>query len=402
MSNPAVSLFGQHETIINHGELIAMGRRRYQRPSVKQTETQSKSSRRWYFEARVDVLLGDGKTVRRQQQFYLGNVSEMGRREAEKRRDEILAEKINRPDIVIPTQVKFGFVLDKWLATVDVRDSTYQGYESMVRKHLRPRWGEVSVRDITPMDVESWLIAKARTCSEKTLRNIRSRFTEAWNRAIFYRFTRDVCPVVGMQNIVRFGSPPRAKTLPTLEQFHRFLYLLDEPYRSIVVICAFTGLRVSEAMALTVEQLNSDTTEIIEAVSQRTGRRIGPVKAEHSKRTIPVSHLRGDIAIPADALQSDRPFNVGYHSVYGAIKEAARNTGIDYRGFGCHTFRRMHNTMFRRIAGGGEEATGLAMNQLGHADAKTNDIYYVEGVEDVKRRAEIAFVMRRNVMEVIN
>lgn len=380
--------------------LDAMGRRRYQHPKVEQTKTKDKTARRWFFRARVDALTGPGQTERVQGPHYLGSVSSMTRKEAEKARDTALAG-INQPDVILSSQVLFGSVLDRWLAMGSVRESTYTNYASVVNAHLRPRWGETRMCDITPLVVEEWLIAKAATCTKSMLDCIRLRFSQVWKRAIFWRFTREVCPVFGMPAILRFGKPARGNALPTLPQYHQFLYLLDEPYRSIVVVCTLTGLRISEAMALTVAQLRSDVAVIVEAVNQRTGK-IGPLKAKFSGREIPMSHMRGDIAIPADALAGDRPYNVGYFAVYDAIKEAAKTVEIDYEGFGLHTLRRMHNTMFRRQAGDDSAERKMAREQLGQGRDATNDLYYVPGQEEVEKRAAVVHAMRRKVMESVN
>jgi integrase len=381
--------------------IAAMARRRYQHPKVEKTVTKDKSAARWYFRARIDALIGPGETGRVEDRFYLGSVAQMTKREAELARDAILAEAINRPDVMLSSQVRFGDVLDKWLATVDVRPHTHEMYTSAVNKHLRPQWGASRMCDITPEAVQAWLIGKSKHCTKSTLAQIRARFAEVWKRATFWRFTREICPTVGMPRIVRAGKESRAKTLPTREQFHQFIYLLDEPFRSVVIVCAFTGLRISEALALTVAQVNSDSALIVEAANQRDAS-FGPLKGKYSGRVVPMAHLRSGVAV-ASMVPSDRAFPVRYHCVLRAIKDAAGRVGIDYPGFGCHTFRRMHNTMFRRLAAEGADGVRLSMAQLGHGDESTNDLYFVADESDVKRRAEIAGKVYDNVMtETVN
>jgi integrase len=381
--------------------IAAMARRRYQHPRVEKTITKDKSAARWYFRARIDALIGPGETGRVEDRFYLGSVLQMTKREAEQARDAVLAEAINKPEVMLSSQVRFGQVLDKWLATADVREGTMDGYASIVNKHLRPQWGNARMCDITPLAVEAWLTTTARKHAKSTLDNIKFRFTQVWKRATFWRFTREVCPVFGMQKISNFGKPARAKTLPNREQFQNFLYLLDEPYRSIVIVCAFTGLRISEAMALTLAQLNSPSATITEAAN-RSGN-IVPLKGKHSGRKVPIGHLHNDISIDWKAPSNNRPFNVGYIEIHHAIKEAGKLADIDYPGFGCHTFRRMHNTMFRRLAERGADGVKLSMAQLGHGDESTNDLYFVQDDSDIKKRAEIAGEVYDNVMrETVN
>ena len=93
----------------------------------------------------------------------------------------------------------------------------------------------------------------------------------------------------------------------------------------------------------------------------------------------------------------------GYWTIYPAIKRAAKETGMDYPGFGCHTFRRMHNTMFRRQVSDDASGVKLAQGQLGHSDKTTNDLYFVEDQEDVDRRAEVvARIFQKVMKETVN
>lgn len=375
-----------------------MARRRHQNPKLQKTKTKDKRNQQWFFLARIDVLDDEGKQKREEKRFYLGSTTQMNQKQALQARDLELTQKINKPEVILSSQVLFGAVLDRWLNTVPVQAPTHGSYASLANVHLRPQWGGMRLCDITPMAVEAWLVAKAKTTRQSMLKNIQRRFATVWNRAIFWRFTKDACPLIGMPTIVYRGKPKRVKTLPTITQFNEFLYLLEEPYRSIILVCTFCGLRISETLALTVAQLNSEIMRIELAAKQRTGE-LGPVKTERSNRDIPMRRARGLIQIPVDAQPDDRPFHVLYKRVYVAIKEAAQVIGIDYEGFGCHTFRRMHNTMFRDLAGNTPESTKMAMEQLGHGDARTNDIYYVEGAEGTAKRARVVDRMVSVVME---
>src|SRR5579859_7023498 len=85
-----------------------LGRKRYQHPSIMQTKGKRPQ---WYFRARVDVL-GDGRIAgRKEQAYYLGFLDQVGRREAERQRDEMLSSTINKPQIILQAQVKFRDVV---------------------------------------------------------------------------------------------------------------------------------------------------------------------------------------------------------------------------------------------------------------------------------------------------
>src|SRR5438045_1750763 len=96
-------------------ELAAMARRRYQHPEVQQSESKDKKKRYWYFRARIDVIEGPGRIGRQERIYKLGLCSEVGKREADTKRDAILQQAINRPDVLLNSQVKFGVVIDAYL-----------------------------------------------------------------------------------------------------------------------------------------------------------------------------------------------------------------------------------------------------------------------------------------------
>jgi hypothetical protein len=59
----------------------------------------------------------------------------------------------------------------------------------------------------------------------------------------------------------------------------------------------------------------------------------------------------------------------------------------------------MHNTLFRRQAGSDAGSLQLAREQPGHANQKTNDLYYIADEVDVRKRGEVAGEVYRRVME---
>src|SRR5580658_7859406 len=88
-----------------------MGRRRYQKPSVMRTKAHDSQ---WYFRARMDAIGPDGMPARIEKFYYLGHVADLGKRQAERMRDDILTEAINKPGAVLQSQILFGRVLDEF------------------------------------------------------------------------------------------------------------------------------------------------------------------------------------------------------------------------------------------------------------------------------------------------
>ena len=71
-----------------------MPRQRYQMPTVMKTTGKKPQ---WYIRPWVDMLTNEGKLNRQPKRIYLGPVAEMGKRQAQAKRNEIMAT-INRAD----------------------------------------------------------------------------------------------------------------------------------------------------------------------------------------------------------------------------------------------------------------------------------------------------------------
>lgn len=369
----------------------AMGRRRHQNPKIKKTAAKEA---RWYFRYRVDVLVSPGQTEYVERTKHLGYCKDLGKREAERLRDEFLRT-INRPDLVIQSQAPFGMILDRYLAHValSTRPRTIACYQSQIRKHIRPRWGECRLCDITPMDMQDWILRLAQGRAKLTVSTVRTRIAVIWKLARRWGYTKEASPTEDI-TIGSMHKPKRSKALPTVDEFNKMLAILGPQLRVVASLCAFTGLRISEALGLSWADFSGDTV-LIQRTAMQLGLIVEMTKTDAARRMVPVGHVRQMVLAirPAGAQDSDAAFGIPYYTVRRRIKAAARALGIDYPGFGCHTFRRMHNTWFRRVA-----SVSDAMEQLGHTSEAVNNLYNIEGDEVLQRRAEITAQLMGKVM----
>lgn len=365
-----------------------MARRRHQAPELQRSETKGGKQDRWWFRAYIDVIGGDGTKKRVEKSFHLGYCRDLGKREALKELADQVAV-LNQPALVISSQVRFGIVLEEFLKNCDVKPQTMRAYQSMVDAHLKPRWGDVRLCDITPLEVERWIREKARKLAKATYTCIRAMFSQVWKCALRWGYTQAACPMLLVPKIANFGHQKRGNKLPTIEQFGMFLDELDRTHRNIVIVALETGMRIGEILAIRWRQANTAFLTIEESRSQRG--EVGTPKDDEA-RTVPFRRVV--LKRPEDTDDEDFVFPVTYHGVREALKEAAEVIGIYYPGFGAHTFRRMHNTLLRRAAD-----VEVAKKQLGHADARTNDIYnVVDADEELQERASIIELMMGKVM----
>lgn len=64
-----------------------------------------------------------------------------------------------RGDYVSPDRaaIEFGKLADTWVETLTNAESTRRSYESILKTHIRPRWGGVKLADIEHGDIATWI-----------------------------------------------------------------------------------------------------------------------------------------------------------------------------------------------------------------------------------------------------
>lgn len=358
-----------------------MGRRRYQKPAV--FKSASKRNPRWEFSARVDVIARDGQIKRVERTFPLGECAFLGKREAEKLRDQILSEVVNKPAVVLQSQIQFGRVLDEFLSIViaEVRTHTASSYASIINCHIRPAFGALRMCDLTPQLCQQWLNDLRGDLARGSRKRALVIFRNVWARANEWGYTREICPLRGGRK-ARLGpiEAGRAKTLPTVDQFRAILQLLAEPCRSMLMVATFTGMRISEIRGIQSGDVAGGILTIRRSMSQKN--EVCQVKNAASWRRVPVGHLSN--VFNAETGGAALLFDISYQASLNRLRKAARAVGIEYEGFGWHTFRRASVTWGKRA--GASQADSMA--QHGHSDTTTNDLYYVEDDADLARIAK--------------
>jgi integrase len=283
--------------IIPMEDLNAMGRRRGQYPSVFKT-----SGKRplFYFKARIDKLDSkDGQRIiaRPMQRFYLGYVGEIGKREAERLRNEILTEAINKPQVFIPSQIRFDQVLKLYREnhmSEGLKETSRAVLERILVRHFdstkeRQNLGHLRMCDLDVLTIQQWLNRQSvSACTKKqhvrVLRHI-------WKKARSWGYTQQAFPD---GDVFSFGpdSPKKGKEMPTMDQLRRLLAALEDPYRAMAEIALFAGLRIGEIRGLKWEDVTAETLSVRRRVSEMDT--VGTPKSKRAIRTLdvrPVAHV---------------------------------------------------------------------------------------------------------------
>lgn len=194
-----------------------------------------------------------------------------------------------RPDVLMDS-----FLDGPGLVTLNVRESTQAFIQSIVRAHIRPRWGHWHLSQIQHRHVQEWIIDLSKTSlSPRTVHHI-------------YKVMHRV-----MADAEKFGliqaNPCVSISLPRVdEEEMRFLNTsqvealtdaMRDRYKAFVPLCAYGGLRIGEAFGLRWKRIDlfRGTVDIAEIVTEVNGRPVmGAPKTRAGRRTVSVPRVAVD------------------------------------------------------------------------------------------------------------
>ena len=269
--------------------------------------------------------------------------------------------------------------------------STRDGYECYLDNWILPRWQNHKLNQVKPVAVEAWLdsIKRARGTRAK-IRNIMSA---VFNHAMRYEWL-DANPI----KLVR-QSAKRERTPDVLDlaELQLLLSNLNVRERTLVLLDAATGLRVSELLALRWEDVNFKTLEL--SVTRSIWHQVvGNCKTEASAKPVPLDNYMAE-----DLLQWRRtsPYPMPHDWVFASptmkgkqpywpdnlmkryIRPVAQKAGIHKR-IGWHTFRHTFGTLLKA---NGEDIKTV-QELLRHANSKITLEVYTQAMTSNKRAAQ--------------
>jgi integrase len=286
------------------------------------------------------------------------------------------------------------FVVDVYAKTLDVRRQTRDDYNLSLKNWVYPTFGDVALVDIKPADLKAWIIEMKQTVSESYAQKHANLLGAILKCAVDNNYL-DKSP---------FGPVKRkkAKRVTKVTPFSKTLVkqIADqfaERFRLLIWICYYTGMRPSEALGLTMDQLDFENGQIV--IDRQLSRFTNTVhekylKTTKSHRTIGFSkklqvliqeHVAKFGLGPSNLILSNRSGNVWrYHDAAEMFREKVRPLGIA-KGMGLHQLR--HTCVSVLIARGsnikevqewvGHESIQETMDTYGHlfptAMAKLSD-----------------------------
>ncbi len=269
--------------------------------------------------------------------------------------------------------------------------STRAGYESYLDNWVLPRWGELKLEQVKPVAVEEWLdgIKRARGTKAK----IRNLMSALFTHAMRYEWT-DKNPI----RLVR-QSAKRERVPDVLELWEVQLLLskLGVRERTLALLDAGTGLRVSELLALRWRDVDFENLEL-NVTRSIWHQVIGDCKTEASAKPVPLdSYMAEDLLrwrrqsdyaglddyiFASETMRGKQPFwpdNLMKRHIRPVAKANRINKQI-----GWHTFRHTFGTLLKA---NGEDVKTV-QELLRHANSRITLEVYTQAVNSHKRAAQ--------------
>lgn len=249
-----------------------------------------------YEGAAVVPVLGGG---RRRVRVYASN-----RQDARVKLDRMMDEA--RQGIPRPTQKQtLGDYLDYWLEHVvkpELRPTTYNGYEIMVRRHITPVLGRKYLVDLSPADVRHLLAAlreKGTTGHGGGPRKLSARmvqFAHAVLRNALSNAVREEMITRNVAKMVRTSNPDYevGGGLDPIAARALLRSIGDNRLYALYLCAIVLGLRRGELLGLTWSAVDLDEGRLVvrQALTWVNGeRRLQPPKTRASRRVIPLPEI---------------------------------------------------------------------------------------------------------------
>lgn len=246
----------------------------------------------------------NGRRVRKRTRIRLAPVS-MPVREVQKIKAEYLRP-LNQGLISAGSATPFeGFVNNVYNTTALplLASSTQARYRGIVDLYLVPTFGSLCLRDLTPLTLQKYISGfqisepddiKQRNpegdgakkhLSRESVDKIRDVLSSVLGSAVKYGFLV-TNPAEALQLPPSRRGARRHKPFVRPEQFSTLVQLIEEPYATMVYVAVYTGLRVSEVIALRWSDIHEQSITIDERYCR--GDWAAP-KSDASNTTIPVN-----------------------------------------------------------------------------------------------------------------
>jgi integrase len=161
--------------------------------------------------------------------------------------------------------------------------STRDRSEGVLENYLLPVFGDLCLRDLTPLSIQRYFSNMATSALAHESRDkIRDVLSSVLRSAVEYGFLLSN-PVENVRMPAERRGKKRNKPYLTPTQLDTLVDLIPEPYATMVYVAIYTGLRVSELAGLRWEDIHEESITIDERYCRGDW---GAPKSESSNATI--------------------------------------------------------------------------------------------------------------------
>lgn len=269
--------------------------------------------------------------------------------------------------------------------------STRAAYECYLDNWVLPRWGEHKLDQVKPVGVEEWLDGIKRAKGTKA--KIRNLMSALFSHAMRYEWL-DRNPI----KLVRQSAKrERIPDVLELAEIQLLLSKLGVRERTLALLDAATGLRVSELLALRWRDVDFDSLQL-NVTRSIWHQVVGDCKTEASAKPVPLdSYMAEDLlrwrrqsvysqddhyVFASETMKGEQPYWPD-NLMKRHIRPVAKANGIHKR-IGWHTFRHTFGTLLKA---NGEDVKTV-QELLRHANSRITLEVYTQAVTSHKRAAQ--------------
>jgi integrase len=348
----------------------------------------------------------DGRRV--ENKIALGLVEHLGPKKADAWEEvarQGLRKKINN-QTATGRRLTFGELAGQYESSQvpSLARTTQYLHRHIIADYLTPRWGDRPALDLKPIDIQQWLEALAGELATPTRSKIRDVMRRIYKFGILFDLLPPSAknPVEPVECRRQPGEKKYEPILLTTAQAAGIVQSFPLLERTLVLVVAATGLRMSEALGLQWQDVDIAGQRIYVRRTYCHGA-VGLPKTESSAKPVPMHGILAEVVelwhgetpynkptdwlFPSTKLKGVQP-REGSQIVKDYLRPAAVKLGIlsatDNSRFGLHNLR--HSLATAMVASGEDVKTVQGI--LRHAHSKTTLDIYAHSVETVKVAAQ--------------
>jgi integrase len=269
------------------------------------------------------------------------------------------------------------------------RPKSKVNYLLLLNRHIQPRWGDARLSQVKPHAVEVWLSEMPYTPeTRRHIRNMLYRLFEFAMRKGVMAIQRN--PI----ELVRVKGSARTKELVVLtpDQLTEILSRLSDPYRLMVQLAAFLGLRICEVLGLQFGDIDHPK-QLLHIRRSAVDGNVADTKTAASADALPLSaemlslldEWREEVTATEEGWLFPSPVTEGpQHAgilLRRHIKPVAKAMGLP--SLGWHSFRHSYRSWLDAVG----TPVGVQQKMMRHADVATTMNLYGSALLESKRQA---------------